>query len=128
MTFEKIKEAVLKDKVTGNIHTLAALVIEHGAELSIGRNRDSAIVLKGVPRRSESGVSYSASRVHAIITYDGINREYSIRDNGSTNGTRVNGDVLQAEREIRRLQDGDEIAFGLYYFMIYEEPEELKAA
>jgi FHA domain/Protein of unknown function (DUF3662) len=48
----------------------------------------------------------SVSRAHAIVELDGV--AAIVRDLGSTNGTFVNGERIEA----RRLSDGDELTFG----------------
>jgi len=65
----------------------------------VGRAEDQDIVIDNV----------SVSREHAKIfrTEDG----WSVRDNGSANGTFVNGDPLQGDRP---LQPGDEISIGKF--------------
>lgn len=62
----------------------------------IGRSEDSDIFL----------VDPSVSRTHAVVEVDGI--EPVVRDLGSTNGTFVNGERVEA----RPLRDGDELMFG----------------
>jgi adenylate cyclase len=48
----------------------------------------------------------SVSRAHAIVELDGV--AAVVRDLGSTNGTFVNGERIEA----RPLRDGDELTFG----------------
>jgi predicted component of type VI protein secretion system len=62
----------------------------------IGRSEESDVFL----------VDPSVSRTHAIVEVDGI--EPVVRDLGSTNGTFVNGERIEA----RPLRDGDELMFG----------------
>lgn len=112
-----MKDATLRDEVTGKIHDLAGLVMNHGNELTIGRNNDRVIVIK-----DSKGVSY-VSKIHATIFYDKINDVYLIRDDESTNGTRVNGDLLESQRQLKRLDDGDQLSFGIYGPLVYEEPK-----
>lgn len=52
----------------------------------------------------------SISRQHATITKD--NQGFLVEDKGSTNGTFVNGDMIQS----RRLADGDKIQVGNHIF------------
>lgn len=70
-------------------------------ETTIGRSRDCDIVL-----RDERN---AVSREHAVF----INRghELRLRDNDSTNGTRVNGNYIPHNVETRII-DGSEIIFG----------------
>jgi FHA domain/Protein of unknown function (DUF3662) len=62
----------------------------------IGRSEDSDIFL----------VDPSVSRTHAVVEVDGA--EPTVRDLGSTNGTFVNGERIDA----RPLRPGDELKFG----------------
>lgn len=62
----------------------------------IGRSEQSDVFL----------VDPSVSRTHAIVEVDG--RQPVVRDLGSTNGTFVNGERIEASQ----LQDGDELMFG----------------
>ena len=51
----------------------------------------------------------SVSSRHAVLTL--VHGDYVLRDTGSTNGTRLNGQELEPETD-HRLQDGDVILFG----------------
>lgn len=51
----------------------------------------------------------SVSSRHAILTL--VHGDYVLRDTGSTNGTRLNGQELEPETD-HRLQDGDVVLFG----------------
>lgn len=62
----------------------------------IGRSEESDVFL----------VDPSVSRTHAVVEVDGV--EPVVRDLGSTNGTFVNGERIEA----RPLRDGDELMFG----------------
>ena len=62
----------------------------------VGRSEESDVFL----------VDPSVSRTHAVVEVDGI--EPVVRDLGSTNGTFINGERIEA----RALQDGDELMFG----------------
>ena len=62
----------------------------------IGRSEESDVFL----------VDPSVSRTHAVVQVDGV--EPVVRDLGSTNGTFVNGERIEA----RQLKDGDELMFG----------------
>jgi len=62
----------------------------------IGRSEESDVFL----------VDPSVSRTHAVVEVDGV--EPLVRDLGSTNGTFVNGERIEA----RPLRDGDELMFG----------------
>ena len=62
----------------------------------IGRSEESDVFL----------VDPSVSRTHAVVEVDGA--EPVVRDLGSTNGTFVNGERIEA----KHLKDGDELMFG----------------
>jgi hypothetical protein len=62
----------------------------------IGRSEESDVFL----------VDPSVSRTHAVVEVDGV--EPIVRDLGSTNGTFVNGERIEA----RPIKDGDELMFG----------------
>jgi len=75
----------------------AGTVVALGAgELTVGRGRDNDVVLPDI----------SVSRRHAVLRPDG--EEYLLVDQGSGNGTRVNGRGVDKIR----LRGGDEIALG----------------
>jgi adenylate cyclase len=67
--------------------------------ISVGRIEDNLLQIDDA----------SVSSHHAELTLSGA--DYVVRDLGSTNGTRVNGQQLAAE-EPHQLQDGDTIRFG----------------
>jgi pSer/pThr/pTyr-binding forkhead associated (FHA) protein len=53
----------------------------------------------------------SVSRRHSVIVFDEAREIFSVEDAGSTNGSRVNGDVLTSHKP-RPLQPGDQLSFG----------------
>jgi pSer/pThr/pTyr-binding forkhead associated (FHA) protein len=57
------------------------------------------------------GQEGGVSRRHAMVIRDDDNRTLYLEDLGSTNGTRINGFLLEAHRRYR-LCDGDEIELG----------------
>jgi pSer/pThr/pTyr-binding forkhead associated (FHA) protein len=65
-------------------------------ELTIGRNPDNGLQINDP----------SVSGRHCAVVRDG--GRYTVRDLGSTNGTRVNGAIVQE----RRLNDGDVVTAG----------------
>ncbi len=73
------------------------LRLQPGSEIVIGRSAECALRLPGA----------QASRRHAVVCW----REEAVvlRDLGSTNGTRVNGEQIAAERT---LEPGDRIEIG----------------
>ncbi|MBV9690522.1 MAG: FHA domain-containing protein [Ktedonobacteraceae bacterium] len=68
--------------------------------LSIGRSRESDIFLEDL----------AVSRLHASIISVG-NGNYGLKDEGSANGTRVNGQMLSKHQTVP-LQEGDKIQLG----------------
>jgi DNA-binding response OmpR family regulator len=76
--------------------------------LTIGRLADSDIVI----------VDRLASRRHAVLERQ--QGQYAIRDQGSRNGTFVNGQRIS---EPHVLRDGDEIQIGLEFKALYIDPE-----
>ncbi len=66
------------------------------ARARVGRSEESDVFL----------VDPSVSRTHAVVEVDGV--EPVVRDLGSTNGTFVNGERIEA----KQLKDGDELMFG----------------
>lgn len=68
-----------------------------GRRMIIGRERDCDMLLTEI----------SVSRHHAELLFDGA--EWSLRDLGSKNGTRVNGMRIQAPHRVR---PGDAVSFG----------------
>src|SRR3989449_658839 len=69
-------------------------------ELSIGRSRESDIFLEDL----------AVSRLHAKILSLG-NGNYALKDEGSANGTKVNGQVVN-KYQTYPLQEGDKIQLG----------------
>ena len=72
----------------------------HKDTLSIGRSRESDIFLEDL----------AVSRLHASIINLG-NNNYALRDEGSANGTKVNG-LQVAKYQPHPLQEGDKIQLG----------------
>ncbi len=68
--------------------------------LSIGRSRESDIFLEDL----------AVSRLHASILNMG-NGNYGLKDEGSANGTRLNGQTIN-KYQIYPLQEGDKIQLG----------------
>jgi pSer/pThr/pTyr-binding forkhead associated (FHA) protein len=68
--------------------------------LSIGRSRESDIFLEDL----------AVSRLHASIVNMG-NGNYALRDEGSANGTKVNGQAV-TKYQPYTLQEGDKIQLG----------------
>lgn len=74
------------------------LVPVQGVQMSIGRGADRDVKLEDDAK---------ASRAHAVI--EAVAGSWVLRDLGSQNGTRVNGDLLTGDRALR---SGDQIVCG----------------
>lgn len=74
------------------------------ATLMLGSSTDSEILLE----------DHSVSKNHASIIYD--KGKFWVRDNGSTNGSLVNGKAVQ----LQALHNGDFLQFGQYKFFFDE--------
>lgn len=96
---------------TGGSQGIGFVRIEEGKEpgriydvrkesLSIGRSRESDIFLEDL----------AVSRLHAYIVSMG-NNNYALRDEGSANGTKVNGMPVN-KYQPHPLQEGDKIQLG----------------
>jgi pSer/pThr/pTyr-binding forkhead associated (FHA) protein len=96
---------------TGGAQGIGMVRIEEGKEpgrvyeirkesLSIGRSRESDIFLEDL----------AVSRLHASIISLG-NNSYALRDEGSANGTKVNGQPVNKYQPYP-LQEGDKIQLG----------------
>jgi len=96
---------------TGPQGRLGVVRVEEGKEpgrvyevrkdsLSIGRSRESDIFLEDL----------AVSRLHASIVNMG-NGNYGLKDEGSANGTKVNGQLV-AKYQTFPLQEGDRIQLG----------------
>lgn len=96
---------------TGAPGSLGYVRVEEGKEpgriyevrkesLSIGRSRESDIFLEDL----------AVSRLHASIVNLG-NGNYALKDEGSANGTKVNGQVVN-KFQTYPLQEGDQIQLG----------------
>jgi hypothetical protein len=68
--------------------------------LSIGRSRESDIFLEDL----------AVSRLHASVVNQG-NGQYALKDEGSANGTKVNGQLVN-KFQVWPLQEGDRIQLG----------------
>lgn len=96
---------------TGPQGRLGVVRVEEGKEpgrvyevrkdaLSIGRSRESDIFLEDL----------AVSRLHASIVNMG-NGNYGLKDEGSANGTKVNGQLV-GKYQTYPLQEGDKIQLG----------------
>jgi diguanylate cyclase (GGDEF)-like protein len=78
--------------------------VNNGA-ITLGRLKENNVVL-------EHG---SASRKHAVIEFDSSTEKLIIKDLKSTNGTYVNGKVLNGQKE---LEHNDQIRIGVYIISV----------
>lgn len=85
------------------------LVIQVRPEIIVGRLVEGDLSRVDVDLTLQGAYQHGVSRRHAALRlHDG---SLYIQDLRSTNGTRINGSVLQPEREYR-LRDGDEVEFA----------------
>ena len=94
------KFVVLSEQLRGKMFELSQ------DEITIGRSDDRTICLKDP----------MVSTMHCKLTRNGDN--FIIADTGSTNGTKVNGEALTAERELR---SGDIVKIGPFDLMFDTE-------
>ncbi len=101
-------KTILRSAATG---TTGYVRVEEGKEpgriyeikkdtLSIGRSRESDIFLEDL----------AVSRLHASIVSLG-NGDYALKDEGSANGTKVNGQMVNKYQSFP-LKEGDKIQLG----------------
>jgi diguanylate cyclase (GGDEF)-like protein len=83
--------------------------LRHGSTLEIGRDPEAGICIGEVP---------SISRRHARLRYSG--RSVFIEDLGSTNGTYVNGQLIQGRTP---LQSGDRFQVAAVHFKFLHEQD-----
>jgi len=97
------KAAVLTSEDTGEIRLLT---------------EDNITLGRAFPWKNGLLEELTVSRRHAVITQrDG---KYFIQDNGSANGTYVNGEELPAKGDPRELRSGDRIHLHTYKFLYTE--------
>ncbi len=95
------------------------IVIKVKTELIIGRLVEGMSDPVDVDLTPEDAYKHGVSRRHAVIRlHDGA---LYIQDLRSTNGTRINGSILQPDREYR-LRDGDELEFARIRAVIHFLP------
>lgn len=97
---EEIVPDELKLKVTAGPSTDTEFCKPGMLKLTVGRTRASKIWIK------DSAVSEK----HAEIFWDGTN--WVLQDKGSSNGTLLNGNSLEAEGTAVTLKNGDLVQFG----------------
>jgi len=85
----------------------------HGGQVKVGRGGEDQPM--DIDLGAHGGLDHGVSRRHATFLRrsDGI----YIEDIGSTNGTRINGFTLKANRAYR-LRNGDELEFGRFRTVI----------
>jgi pSer/pThr/pTyr-binding forkhead associated (FHA) protein len=102
---------------------VAKLVVRQGrnfdAEHPIPPDKDSVILGRG-PESDIRVLDPQASRMHARVTRKG--ERFSIRDLGSSNGTRLNGKSVEGEMVLRL---GDRIRIGETVYQLVPEREGL---
>jgi pSer/pThr/pTyr-binding forkhead associated (FHA) protein len=109
--FEVEDKTIMRSSSPQGQGRLGVVRIEEGKEpgrvyevrkesLSIGRSRESDIFLEDL----------AVSRLHASIVNLG-NGNYALRDEGSANGTKVNGQTVNKYQPYT-LQEGDKIQLG----------------
>jgi pSer/pThr/pTyr-binding forkhead associated (FHA) protein len=79
------------------------------SDITIGRSNPGQIVLPDVDLSACDGYQLGVSRMHASIRTQ--NEKLNIRDLGSSNGTRLNGEKLTPQIPYP-IQNGDVIALG----------------
>jgi two-component system cell cycle response regulator len=92
----------------------AALVVIHGTDLELGRKFDLKANETIIGRSSKADIcvdNESVSRNHAQIT--NAKNKVRIKDLGSTNGTFINDEAVEGERELR---NGDLVKIGRTIF------------
>lgn len=97
---------VLEFRVMGTSSIIQVRVSEY---MTIGRSDPEKGIEPHINLASYGGHVLGVSRQHAVILAN--NDRITIRDVGSSNGTRLNGYVLTPHQDYR-LRHGDELAFG----------------
>ncbi len=90
-------------------HVQVELILDLTEPVMIGRCDPSTNYYPDLDLRPFDGEKYGISRQHAYLKLDGDT--VVVVDNGSSNGTRLNGTSLQAQKPYT-LRDGDELMMG----------------
>lgn len=107
-------QSFLKDAINNRLHDLTSLLEKSGNNITIGRFGNGNVIELGRPGEMEEAAT--VSRKHATIKYM---EGFYIKDEHSSNGTRVNGKMLRADSYF--LKDDDELWFGKYGPVFYRE-------
>ncbi|HEX3053881.1 MAG TPA: FHA domain-containing protein [Aggregatilineaceae bacterium] len=94
----------------------APLTVQVKHEVILGRITEQAEETTYINLTAFGGEEQGVSRRHARLLRD--NKALYLMDLNSTNGTRLNGEVLPAAVE-KRLRDGDEITLGKLKLFVY---------
>jgi CheY-like chemotaxis protein len=97
---------VIELRVVGTASTIQTQVQDN---MLIGRSDSQLKMVPQIDLTRFNAFNYGVSRRHAMITVR--SERLFLKDLGSTNGTRLNGQLCQAHEEYR-LRHGDEIMFG----------------
>jgi hypothetical protein len=87
-------------------------------DVVVGRAVTGASVLPDIDLTPLDGENLGVSRLHLTLRYDAEHRTISLLDNGSINGTYINGQRLHPH-EVRVLRDGDELRLGRLVLNVY---------
>lgn len=85
-------------------------------DLLLGRRDATSRVIPDIDLEDYNGYRMGVSRKHAMISLR--NKELTVQDYGSANGTYLNGVKLPAHRS-HKLHDGDEIRLGNLTMRVY---------
>ena len=91
--------------------------VEVQDQIVIGRGDPVASIQPDLDLSPYDGRAGGVSRRHAVILRDEAKPGLYIQDEGSTNGTLVNGFALEPRRRYRLL-DGDELDFGRVHVVV----------
>jgi hypothetical protein len=94
----------------------APIMVQIHSELILGRVTEQAEGKAYINLTEYNAVECGVSRQHVRLQRD--NRAVYVTDLNSTNGTKVNGEVLPASVE-KRLRDGDELLLGKLKVFVY---------
>jgi hypothetical protein len=87
-------------------------------DVVVGRSVTNTPVLPDIDLTPLEGEELGVSRLHLTLRYDAGHRTVSLLDNGSINGTYINGQRLHPH-EVRVLRDADEIRLGRLVLLVF---------